>query len=230
MRVLQSIDERKTWSEVFFAICFDLPATFISRSFSFLLCVFVCQRKSMQPPPKTTQIMTDPIIRLMILIGAILGIIALTLTIVGTATYSWYYTQDTNGATVFYNLFTFCTGNILNSTSNCYDMPRHTFLGLKTQEAAGLLSVGICFLGAAVLVTVAMNFIQLPGTLALLSPTLFFFAALFIMAGLAQGSRGTLYNSYSAYLVETGQLLTILTMGIIGFAGGRSHFRYVESV
>ena len=170
----------------------------------------------------------DPLSRSMIFTSALVSIVALTLTIVGTATYSWYYNQDSNGIILSYNLFTLCTGSILNGSSNCIDMPRGTLLGLGTQQAAGLLIVGICLLGISMLIVLGMNVILLTGTLALIAPTVHFLAALFIMAGLAQGSRVTIYNSYSSYLVETGYLLTILSMGLIGFASGRLHFRFYE--
>jgi hypothetical protein len=51
-------------------------------------------------------------------------------------------------------------------------------------------------------------------------------ASLFILAALAEGSRVTMYNSYSAILVQTGHLLTIFSMGVIAFASGRLHVRY----
>lgn len=170
----------------------------------------------------------DPLSRLLILIGGFAGIVALTLSIVGTATSSWYFTQDSSGNTRSYNFFTLCTGNLLNSSSTCNDMPRSTLLGIGTQEAAGLLVVALCFLGLGTLISVAMNFIQLTGFLAFIAPIILFLAALFMLAALAQGSRVTLYNSYSANLVETGHLLTIFAMGFMAFASGRMHTQYYQ--
>ena len=171
---------------------------------------------------------TDPLSRLLILIGGLIAVVALVLAIVGTATYSWYYTQDGNGNTRSYNLFTLCTGNLLNSTSTCNDISRSTTFGLGTQQAAGLLVVALCFLGLGMLVSLAMNFIQLTGFLAFISPIILFLAALFMLGALAQGSRVTLYNSYSANLVETGHLLTIFSMGCMAFASGRMHILYFQ--
>jgi hypothetical protein len=47
-----------------------------------------------------------------------------------------------------------------------------------------------------------------------------------MVAALAEGSRVTTYNSYSANLVQTGHLLTIFSMGLIAFVSGRLHIRY----
>ena len=170
----------------------------------------------------------DPLSRVLIMIAGIFTIIALTLSIVGTATTSWYYNQDGIGNTRSYNFFTYCTGNLLNTTSDCNDMPRQTVLGLGTQQAGALLVVALCLLGLGMLITLAMNYVQLTGILAFISPILLFLAALFMLASLATGSRVTTYNSYSANLVETGHLLTIFAMGLMGFASGRLHTHYYE--
>jgi hypothetical protein len=170
----------------------------------------------------------DPLSRVVVLTAGLFTIPALTLSIVGTATYSWYYDQDSSGNTLNYNFFTECTGNVLNGSSNCFDMQRNTGLGLGTQHAAALLVVALCLLGLGMLITLAMNFIQLTGILAFIAPIILFLAALFMVGALAEGSRVTLYNSYSANLVETGHLLTIFSMGLIAFAGGRLHRRYYE--
>ena len=170
----------------------------------------------------------DPLSRVVVLTAGLFTIPALTLSIVGTATYSWYYDQDSSGNTLYYNFFTECTGNLLNGSSNCFDMQRNTGLGLGTQNAGALLVVALCFLGLGMLITLAMNFIQLTGILAFIAPIVLFLAALFMVGALAEGSRVTLYNSYSANLVETGHLLTIFSMGLIAFASGRLHRRYYE--
>ena len=170
----------------------------------------------------------DPLSRVLIMIAGFITIVALTLSIVGTGTYSWYYNQDSNGNTRSYNFFTSCTGNLLNSTSTCNDMSRQTVLGLGTQQAGALLVVALCLLGLGMLITLAMNCVQLTGILAFIAPIILFLAALFMLASLAVGSSVTTYNSYSANLVETGHLLTILSMGLMAFASGRMHTRYFE--
>ena len=177
-------------------------------------------------PARSSIISMDPLSRVLVLTAGFFTIAALTLSIVGTATYSWFYDQDSTGATYFYNLFTLCQGQVLNQSSNCYDMPRNTALGIGTQHAAGLLVVALCLLGLGMFITLSMNFIQLTGLLAFIAPILLFLAALFMLGALAEGSRVTTYNSYSANLVETGHLLTIFSMGLVAFASGRLHIRY----
>jgi hypothetical protein len=177
---------------------------------------------SSQKPSETI----DPLSRVLTLLGSFFTISALTLSIVGTATYYWYYDQDSDGNTLHYNFFTECVGNVLNGTSNCFDMQRNTKLGSGTQHAAGLLVTAVCLLGLGMLITLAMNCIRLSGILSFIAPILLFLAALFMVAALAEGSRVTTYNSYSANLVETGHLLTIVSMGIIAFVSGRLHIRY----
>jgi hypothetical protein len=168
----------------------------------------------------------DPLSRILIMTASFFTIAALTLSIVGTATYFWYYTEDSNGNTQSYNLFTICTGNVRNGTSICTDMPHETALGIGTEHAAALLVVALCLLGCGMIVTLAMNFVQLTGILVFIAPILLFLASLFILAAFAEGSRVTLFNSYSAILVQTGHLLTIFSMGVIAFASGRLHIRY----
>jgi hypothetical protein len=179
-------------------------------------------------PGRIPSLSMDPLSRVLVMTAGLFTIPALTLSIVGTATYSWYYSQDSSGNTISYNFFTLCTGNLLNGSSTCSDMQRNTGLGIGTQNAGALLVVALCLLGLAMLITLAMNFIQLTGLLAFIAPILLFLAALFMVAALAQGSRVTTYNSYSANLVETGHLLTIFSMGLIAFASGRLHVRYYD--
>jgi hypothetical protein len=168
----------------------------------------------------------DPLSRLVLFIAGLVTIVALVLSIVGTATYSWYYNQDSFGNTVSYNFFTMCQGNLLNSTSTCIDMPRQTTMGISTQNAGALLVFALGLLGLAMLITLAMNFVQLTGILAFIAPIVHFFAALFMLASMAEGSRVLQYNNYSAHLVQTGHILTILSMGLTAFAGARLHTQY----
>lgn len=177
-------------------------------------------------PGRSNHNSMDPLSRVLVFTSGLFTIAAFVLLVVGTATYSWYYSQDSTGATLYYNLFTLCTGNILNGSSNCYDMPRSTALGIGTQHAGGLLVVAICLLGIGMFIILSMNFIQLTGILAFITPILLFLAALFMVGVFAEASRVTTYNSYSANLAETGHLLTIFSMGLVAFASGRLHARY----
>ncbi len=176
-------------------------------------------------PGRSSYSSMDPLSRVVVFTTGLFSIAALTLSIVGTATYSWFYYQDSSGNTFYYNFFTQCTGNLLNGSSNCIDMQRNNALGIGTQHAAGLLVVALCLLGMGMLLVLVMNCIQLTGILSFIAPIVLFLAALFMVGSLAEGSRVTLYNSYSANLVETGHLLTIFSMGLAAFASGRLHVR-----
>jgi hypothetical protein len=170
----------------------------------------------------------DAFSRILIFTASFLAMIALALCIVGTVTYFWYYHQDANGNTLSYNFFSRCTGNILNGSSICIDMPRQTDFGRATENAGAFLVVAICLLGCGMLVVLAMNFVQLTGALVFIAPILLFLASLFLLTTFAEASRVTTLNSYSAHLVQTGHIVTILSLGIIAFAGGRLHVRYYE--
>lgn len=170
----------------------------------------------------------DTLSRILIIIASFFAVAALALCIVGIATNSWYYNEDTSGNTLNYNLFTICTGNTKNGSSSCLDMPRSTLLGAATLNAAALLVVAICLLGCGMIVIVAMNFVRFTGALVLIGPLVLFLACLFILAAFAEVSRMSTLNSYSAILVQTGHISAIFTLGIIAFASGRLHVRYYD--
>jgi hypothetical protein len=209
---------------LFLLMLLEQTLTYFSNIFRFFVIDYQMAIASVR---SSSQVM-DALSRVLVFTAGLFTIAALTLSIVGTATYSWYYNQDSNGNTLSYNFFTQCTGNLLNTSSTCSDMPRQTVLGLGTQHAGALLVVALCLLGLGMLITLAMNFIQLTGILSFIPPIILFLAALFMVAALAEGSRVTTYNSYSANLLETGHLLTIFSMGLVAFASGRLHARYYE--
>lgn len=162
----------------------------------------------------------------MTIVASLFTIAALTLSVVGTATYYWFYDQGSDGSTLYYNLFTQCTGNVLNGTSACIDMQRGTPLGLGTQHAAALLVTALSLLGLGLLIVLTMNFIRLTGVISFVAPILLFLAALFMVATFAAGARVTTYNAYSVHLTQTGHLLTIFSMGLVAFISSRLHVRY----
>ncbi len=172
-------------------------------------------------PDRSSVQRMDAFSRILILTASFFSMAALALAIVGIATNFWYYSQDSSGNVLYYNLFTLCTGNVINGSSICTGMPQGTALGIGTQNAASFLVVAICLLGCGMLVILFMNFVQLTGILV-------FLATLFMVATFAEGSRVTIFNSYSAILVQTSHVLTIFSLGIIAFASGRIHFRYYE--
>lgn len=170
----------------------------------------------------------DAFSRILILLTSFFAIAALSLSIVGIATYSWYSSASADGTTQNYNLFVVCNGNSRNGSSICTEISRGTDFGRITRNASAFLVVGICLLGCAMLLILAMNFIRLSGILLFIAPIIFFLASLFILACLAEAARATQFNSYSAYLVETSLMSTIFCLGLSAFASGRLHVRYYE--
>ena len=168
----------------------------------------------------------DTFSRILILLTSFFAIAALSLSIVGIATYSWYSSEYIDGTRENYNLFTICNGFSSNGSSTCTDIRRDTDFGRITRNASALLVVGICLLGCAMILALIMNFIRLTGILLFIPPIVFFLASLFILACLAEAARVTKFNSYSAYLVETSLMSTIFSFGLSAFASGRLHVRY----
>ena len=170
----------------------------------------------------------DSFSRILIIFASFFSVAALALAIVGISTQYWSYTQFSNGTIENYNLFTRCIASVNNASSICTDIPRTTSLGVSTLHAAAFLIVAICLLGCAMLVLTLMICIQLPGLLVFIPPILLFLAALFMVATFAETSKVTVYNSYSAILVQTSHVATIFSLGISALAAGRLHLRYYE--
>ncbi|CAF5134600.1 unnamed protein product [Rotaria sp. Silwood1] len=100
---------------------------------------------------------------------------------------------------------------------------------LRIQNAAGLCIVGILFLVFGTMTTLVLAFIPLSTWINIIPSILLFFACLFMLAGMAEGSRYLLYNGYSANLYQAGHLFTILTLSLSAFTIGRIHFsRMIE--
>lgn len=95
---------------------------------------------------------------------------------------------------------------------------------LRMQNAAGLCIVAILFLTDGIIMTLIMALIPLSLWINLLSPAFIFLACLFMLAGMAEGSRYLLYNDYSANLYQAGHLFTMLSLFLSALAAGRIHF------
>lgn len=179
-------------------------------------------------PDQSSSLRIDSFSRILIIIASFFSIAALALAIVGLATNSWYFVQYSNGTTINYNLFTYCTNNVNTGLSVCNDISRTNDFGTRTLHAAAFLVVAICFLGCGMLVILFMNFIKLTGILLFVAPIFLFLATLFMVATFAESSRVTFLNSYSVILVQTSHISTIFALGIIAFASGRLHIRYYQ--
>ena len=177
------------------------------------------------------------------------GVVALVLVCVGIGTPRWhsdYATRTdgtvvkTNSANFFYACVVFPNGTFLNCTNR-----GSTLFGYSTysaadpckgdyyqriQNAGALCIVGIIFLFLGTLTTLIMAIIYFQTWVTLIPPGLFFLACLFMLAGMAEGSRYLLYNDYSANLYQTGHLLTMFTLCLSAFAAGRINFsRWTEA-
>lgn len=175
-------------------------------------------------------------------IAVVFGVIALILVCVGIGTPKWELTYTDTGlgtyalattANFFYTC-SFTNGTFNNCTSRTNNLtnypgyssayPWQTDYNLRMQNAAGLCVVGIVFVAFGIIMTVIMALIPLSILVNLLAPILFFLACLFMLAGMAEGSRYLLYNGYSANLYQSGHLFTILALFFSTFAAGRIHF------
>jgi hypothetical protein len=175
-------------------------------------------------------------------IAVAIGVVALILVCVGIGTPKWEstYTSTGNGtyalastANFFYacsytnGTFNNCTtrsNNLTNYPGYSSIYPWEVDYNLRMQNAAGLCIAGIIFLALAIAMTVVMALRPLATLLNLISPILFFLACLFMLAGMAEGSRYLLYNDYSANLYQAGHLFTILALTISTLAAGRIQF------
>ena len=171
------------------------------------------------------------------------GIAALVLVCVGIGTprwYSEYYSYGngtyvkTNSVNFFYTCGVFTNGttnNCTNRESSLYLYPGYSTANpwmtdyyQRMQNAGALCIVGIIFLALGTLATLIMAFIFFPTWASPIPPALLFLACLFMLAGMAEGSRYLIYNDYSANLYQTGHLLTMFTLLLSSFAAGRIHF------
>lgn len=176
-------------------------------------------------------------------IAVAFGVAALVLTCVGIGTPRWYSDYfvlndntyvKTNSANFFYTCVIFPNGTLLNCTNrgsalfgySTYDgtHPWKIDYYQRMQNAGALCIVGILFLFFGTLTTLIMGLVQYRTWLTLTPPGLLFLACLFMLAGMAEGSRYLLYNDYSANLYQTGHLLTMLTLFLTAFAAGRIHY------
>ena len=184
---------------------------------------------------------SDKISKILAFVAAAFGLVALVLACVGMGTDQWYQYAVTNSnyISASANFFTFCTYNPLtgdkvscssrsgNSNPFCSNVPTTAIANQddcnnRMRNASGLGIAGIIFIALGIVVTILMalgifsvwflNFI--PGVL-------FFLASLFMLAGIAEGSRYLTYNAYSAILYAAGHLVTILAVLLSSLAGGR---------
>jgi hypothetical protein len=190
----------------------------------------------------------DRLTQIVAFVAAGIGIVALILLCVGIATPNWessyaITTSPSYAVSGTANFFYTCvvtngSYNCTSRTTNLTNYPRYSSAypwmvdyNLRMQNAASLCVVGILFLVFAIVATLVIAFIPFSTWINLVPPALFFLAALFMLAGMAEGARYLLSNDYSVNLFQAGHLFTILALFLSAVAGGRIHlFRMTEEI
>lgn len=180
--------------------------------------------------------------RTIALIAAVFGLLAFILACIGMGAPSWetYYNPSASGpsgnrsGTV--NFFYACLTNPDGSGQNCtYRSSSLSNYGSilpynfndRLDNAASLSIIGIALIFSGVISTVIMAFVRIGIERTLIAPIFLFLACLFMLAGLAEGSRVLHYNDYAANLYETAHLLTMLSLLLCSIAAGRYHASYI---
>lgn len=179
----------------------------------------------------------------------LLGVIAIILASIGVGTPQWQttYTYTTGSAQIsstnnFFYACSYSSGTLLacvnRDSSFSYYAFSSTYLAgtlapsndtsSRFQSAGGLTIVGIILIGIGTFATLLMMFLSKFIVIVLLAPIIYFLATLFMLAGLAEGSRILIYNGYSANLYQTAHMLTILGFGFCCVAAAR--FQALKSV
>ena len=176
------------------------------------------------------------------------GAIALILACVGLGTPKWNVGYNTANGNVYEqynaNFFYVCSYNSDGSLNNCVSRsaglasypgysPSVSWVsdyGQRMQNAAALCIVGIVFIFLATVATLVMALIYFPTWANLIPPALFFLACLFMLIGMAEGSRYLPYNGYSANLYQAAHVVTMFALFLSALAAGRIHFsRWTEA-
>ena len=178
----------------------------------------------------------------LILVSVASGAIGFLLTAVGIGTANWQTIEGrTTDGRAFVNstanFFYACTFNTNGEVINCGQRSRNMTIeqyypirgasesppdwNRHLNAAAGLCIIGIILVFSGTVATTLMLTGQSLPWIHLVAPTMLFSACLFMLAGLAEGSRVLQYNGFSANLYQTGHLLTIFSFLCSAFAGGR---------
>lgn len=179
--------------------------------------------------------------QILITLSVILGSIALILACAGIGTPRWQITSVNTSSGFMYvtntaNFFYACRLNLAGEVLSCGERSSNqsisqyyaltikgnqSELNLHLNTAAGFSILGILFIFLGTIATLAMFFGDKAEWIFLIAPTFLFVACLFMVAGIAEGSRVLLYNGYSANLYEAAQSLAICSFLISAIIGGR---------
>jgi len=178
--------------------------------------------------------------QVLITISVIFGSIALILASVGIGSPNWQntYANTTSGDVYIIrtaNFFYACRLNSLGVVLRCAERSSNnsilqyysiqapgsqSVLNFHLNTASGFSIIGILFIFFGTIVTLSMFCGDRAEWIYPVAPTFTFVACLFMLAGLAEGSRVLLYNGYAAYLYETAHVLTIFSFLISSIVGG----------
>lgn len=174
--------------------------------------------------------------------------IAVALASVGVGSANWQTTMttDVNGRIYTSNIANFFYACRLNQAGNTQCGQRSSDdnnIQYYTINATGNTDTWNFHLDfASALTIIGIVFIFIGGVASLLmilgdripwmyfvAPVFLFLACLFMLAGLAEGSRVLKFNDYAAYLYETGHVITIFSCMTSALLGGRLFDPPVES-
>ncbi|UJR14323.1 hypothetical protein I4U23_001319 [Adineta vaga] len=155
---------------------------------------------------------------------------AFTLAGVGIGSSHWQTTTDTTSNEQIYIPIVLRSSD--NNNIRCYMInatgDANTW-NFHLNFAAGLSTIGIIFIFSGGLMTLLMVFGDHEPWIFLIAPSFLFLACLFMLADLAEGSRVLNFNDYSAYLYETGHVITIFSCLISAWLGGRLFDRPIKT-
>jgi hypothetical protein len=178
--------------------------------------------------------------QVLITISVIFGSIALTLASVGIGSPNWQntYANTTSGDVYIIrtaNFFYACRLNSLGIVLRCGERSTNSSilqyysivasgneseLNFHLNTASGFTIIGIIFIFFGIIITLSMFCGDRAEWIYPVAPTFLFVACLFMLAGLAEGSRVLLYNGYAAYLYESAHVLTMFSFLISSIVGG----------
>lgn len=184
---------------------------------------------------------TELINQLLIIAAVLIGAVALILACVGIGTPNWQvdYKNTTSGELHIVrtaNFFYACRLNLAGEIVACGERSSNSNIALyysinatgnetvwnwHLNTAAGLSIIGIIQTFFAIIATMFMLFGDRAEWIYIVAPCFHFLACLFLLGGIAEGSRVLLSNGLSAHLFESAHGLTMFCFLICCIAAGR---------
>ena len=179
--------------------------------------------------------------QLLIITGVLAGAIALLLACVGIGTPNWQveYKNTTLGELHIVrtaNFFYACRMNLAGENLGCGERASNsniaqyysingtgneTIWNWHLNSAAGLSIMGIIYTLFGIVATMLMLFGDRAEWIYVVAPGFYFLACLFMLAGLAEGSRVLLSNGFSAHIFQSAHAMTMFSFLICCITAGR---------